>query len=113
MTPMHYACVIDGQRVDDTSRLRALVLEETAGERSPPFIPVTEEVERLVAAELVMKMRRVKMLAPGWSEITRTNYARSFERLSLEAAAASAWLRRVRAIDPDFVPEFLRETGHL
>lgn len=107
---IEYACLIDGVRADDTGRMRALIMEEVEGERSPPLEPVMEEVEKLTAADLVMKMRRVQMWAPGTSEITCAQYANSFEALSLQFAAASAFLRRHRA-DKDFVPGFLRSVG--
>lgn len=109
---MDYSCVIDGVRTDDTGRMRALLMDEMEGSRSPSPDKLVEEVEKFTAADLVMKMRKVQEWAPSTSEITCSHYAKSFEALSLQFASASAFLRRHRE-DKLFVPEFLRSNGAL
>ncbi len=98
---------VDNVDLTETQRLRLLLSEETAGERSPPADPIIEDVERLMAADLILRMRRVKDLAPRWSEHSRAQYAKQFEALSLQFCAAAAYLKRHR-VDEE-VPAWLRE----
>lgn len=99
--------IIDKPITRHEDLMREAIEWETEGSRVPPTPEPTEEVERLMAGDLIAKMRRVKEHAPRWSEITREAYAKRFEALSLEAAAAAAWLKRHRS-DDEFVPAFLR-----
>jgi hypothetical protein len=68
-----------------------------------------QEIERLAAADKFMRMRRVRELAPGWSEMTRIAYARTFAQLSVEFQAAADYCKRYRADDD--IPEWLRANG--
>ncbi len=101
--------------MNDTDRIRFHIAIETDGEISPaqiegppPSVEQIAEVERMCAADKVMKMRRVRELAPSWHELTRASYARTFDVLAKEFAEAAAYLRRVRADDRDELPQFLR-----
>lgn len=101
---------VDGKDISDTDRLKMLILDELDGERSPPPEQLAEEVEKLTAADLVLKMRRVKEQAPRWSEHTRASYAKSFESLRLQFCAAAAYLKRPMVDD---LPAYLRADGAL
>lgn len=103
---------VDNVELSETARLRMLIMEEAEGELSPPLDPLRDEVDKLLAVDLIEKMRKVRELTPRWPETTRAQYEKRFEALSLEAAAAAAWLRRHRS-DDAFVPEFLRMVGEL
>ena len=102
--------------MNDIERLRWHLAVETEGDRTPAQVDKQfsdeeiEDIERLTAADKVLKMRRVRELAPNWPETTRAAYAKAFEALSLQFAAAAAYLKRHRA-DDEFIPEFLRERG--
>ena len=91
------------------------LLEETQGELTPVQVKgaltqaETDEVERLCAADLVMKARRVKELAHQWDDITCAAYAKAMEARSLEFAAAASWLRR--RLESRDLPAYLRATG--
>ena len=74
---IEYACLIDGQRVDDTGRMRALVLEEAEGTRSPPSDPIGRfeevrdsgrfmQVKRLQAEQLKYMSAVEKRLLKDW-----------------------------------------------
>jgi hypothetical protein len=114
---------VDGRYISDDERMKLHAdmeqeeqanqrqLNEPEAERVPPPIEAdkVEEVERLCAADLIMTMRRMREQSRGWSEITREQFARRYEQLALEAAAAAAYLRRHRASDE--LPDFLRANG--
>lgn len=102
---------VDNVELSETARLRMLIEEEVLGERSPPPELFVEELERLTASDMVMRMRRVKNLSPRWSEHTRASYAKSFEALSLQFCAAAAYLKRPH-VDDD-LPAYLRADGAL
>jgi hypothetical protein len=96
----------------DTDRIRFHIACETEGEVSPiqrePQLPPDqlEVVERLAAADMVIRMRRVKHISQSWPETTRVQYEKAFEALSLQFAAAAAYLKRHRVDDE--IPEFLK-----
>jgi hypothetical protein len=100
--------ITSGSQLSDELQ-RELLEMECEGAVVVPPIDHLEEVERLCAADLIRRMRRVREESPRWSEVTREQFARRFEQLSLEAAAAASWLRRFRADDD--VPEWLRSNG--
>lgn len=81
---------------------------EIEGERLPPPDLLIEEAERFTDADKIAKMRRIKDLAPTWSDHTKASYAKSFEALSLQFCAAAAYLKRPMADD---LPAYLREKG--
>lgn len=65
------------------------------------------EMERLAAADLVMKMRNVEQLAKSCSDAERARFADIFERTAKQFEAAALKLRRFR---PDLdTPGYLRE----
>jgi hypothetical protein len=66
-----------------------------------------QEIERLAAADKFMRMRRVRELAPGWSEMTRIAYARTFAQLSVEFQAAADYCKRYQVYDD--VPDCWKE----
>lgn len=75
-----------------------------------PLTPAQElEIERISAADKVMRMRRVREIAGEWSEQTRAAWARSFEILAVQFEDAAAFLRR-RRVDPHELPAFLDTT---
>jgi hypothetical protein len=104
----------NGQTQTSTEWLREQIAMETEGATSPAqSSPLTveqeQEIERLAAADKFMRMRRVRELAPGWSEMTRIAYARTFAQLSVEFQAAADYCKRYRADDD--IPEWLRANG--
>lgn len=101
---------VDNVELSETARLRMLIMDEQSGAMSPPSEPFSEEAEKLIAADLVLRMRRIKDLAPRMSEHTKASYAKSFEVLSLQFCAAAAYLKRPMIDD---TPEFLRAVGEL
>jgi len=100
--------ISSGSQLSDEMQ-RELIEMEAEGQIVHPPIDTVEEVERLFAGDLILRMRRVREESPRWSEVTREQFARRFEQLSLEAAAAAAYLRRFRASDD--IPEWLRSNG--
>lgn len=65
------------------------------------------EIERLAAADIVMKMRSAEVLNKTLSNPERRKYAEVFQRLSREFQQAATLFSRER-VDPE-VPEFIRE----
>lgn len=81
-----------------------------AMEPAPPIVLIderTQALERLAAADLVLKMRNVDALAAESDELERKRYAEIFERVGKQFEAAALRLRKYRA-NRD-MPEFLRE----
>jgi hypothetical protein len=102
----------NGQTQTSTEWLREQIAMETEGATSPAqSSPLTveqeQEIERLAAADKFMRMRRVRELAPGWSEMTRIAYARTFAQLSVEFQAAADYCKRYQVYDD--VPDCWKE----
>lgn len=105
---------LDGRILSERELQALRIADETEGSTSPAqSSPLTheqeQEIERLAAADKFMRMRRVRELAPTWSEITRSAYARTFAQLSVEFQAAADYCKRYRADDE--IPEWLRTGG--
>lgn len=110
--PMDFACTVDGQKVDDTNRLRVLRMDEIEGELSPPLpdeaISRFEEVRdngrfmqvRGLTIEKLRHMSAVeKRLLHEW-----------VTRICDELDEKAGLIQRHMGAEPD-VPDYLRAAG--
>lgn len=69
--------------------------------------PNLDDIERIAAADKVMKMRNVEVFAIGLSPIERQRWANTFRELGAQFVDAARYLDRY-VPDANDVPEYLR-----
>lgn len=70
---------------------------------------VVWEIDRMSAADLVMKMRDVEMLSKQWTEMERAHYAKVFLSTAKQFESAALRLKRIRVCIDDETPKYLQE----
>lgn len=69
--------------------------------------PHLDDIERIAAADKVMKMRNVEVFAIGLSPIERQRWANTFRELGKQFEDAARYLDRY-VPDGSHIPEYLR-----
>lgn len=96
------------QEVRAEAEAHERALRAALNEPSDPIVDERfVELERLTAADIVMKMRGVERLAATADEIERRRFAEIFARMGKQFEAAALRLRRFRC--DDGTPAYLRE----
>lgn len=111
--PMDFACTVDGQKVDDTNRLRVLRMDEIEGELSPPL--PDEAISRLEQVRDEGLYAQLLRLTPDmWREMgpARRRLMLDFTvgRIQLFEEKA-AFMSRNIVVGEIELPDYLRQQG--
>lgn len=107
---MDYSCVIDGNRTDDTGRLRALLIDETEGSRSPSQVDPVAKVQELLdggrtAQLLGLTPERIREMSPIERRLLLDFGVRRIEEFERKVGLLS----RTMAVGEISVPDYLRQ----